>query len=90
MGSQWHLPLNPAPQVASVVPVPSLVFDLICVAEGSDDHHIEWQDQFGYWRHYQTKQNQADAYRVASRRASASGKRHRLVDGDGRLLDLID
>ena len=51
--------------------------------------NIEWQDQFGRWHHYQTKQNQADAYRVAQRRAESTGKRHRLVDGDGRLLDLI-
>ena len=50
--------------------------------------NIEWQDQFGRWHHYQTKQNQADAYRVAQRRAASTGKRHRLVDGDGRLLDL--
>jgi hypothetical protein len=52
--------------------------------------NIEWQDQFGYWRHYQTKQNQADAYRVAQRRAESIKKRHRLVDDDGRLIDLID
>ena len=52
--------------------------------------NIEWQDQHGNWHHYQTKQNQADAYRVAQRRAESTGKRHRLVDGDGRLLDLID
>jgi hypothetical protein len=52
--------------------------------------NIEWQDQFGYWRHYQTKQNQADAYRVASRRASSTGKRHRLIDERGNLLDLLD
>jgi len=51
---------------------------------------IEWQDQFGRWHHFQSKQNQADAYRVAQRRAESTGKRHRLVDGDGRLLDLID
>jgi hypothetical protein len=51
--------------------------------------NIEWQDQFGRWKHYQTKQNQADAYRVAQRRAETTGKRHRLVDGDGRLLDLL-
>ena len=52
--------------------------------------NIEYQDQFGRWHHYQTKQNQVDAYRVAQRRAESTGKRHRLVDGDGRLLDLID
>jgi len=52
--------------------------------------NILWQDQHGNWHHYQTKQNQADAYRVAQRRAESTGKRHRLVDGDGHLLDLID
>jgi hypothetical protein len=52
--------------------------------------NIEWQDQFGRWHHYQSKQNQADAYRVAQRRTESTGKRHRLVDGAGRLLDLID
>ena len=52
--------------------------------------NIEWQDQHGNWHHYQSKQNQADAYRVAQRRAQSTGKRHRLVDGDGHLLDLID
>jgi len=53
-------------------------------------NNIEWQDQFGRWQHYQTKQNQADAYRVAQRRAESTGKRHRLVDDRGTLLDLVD
>jgi hypothetical protein len=52
--------------------------------------NIQWQDQHGNWHHYQTKQNQADAYRVAQRRAESTGKRHRLVDDQRRLLDLID
>jgi hypothetical protein len=51
---------------------------------------IEWQDQFGRWHHYQTKQNQADAYRVAQRRAQLTGKRHRLADDRGNLLDLLN
>ena len=51
---------------------------------------IEWQDQHGNWHHYQTKQNQADAYRVAQRRAESTRKRHRLVDDGGRLLDLLE
>ena len=52
--------------------------------------NIEYQDQFGYWKHFQTKQNQADAYRVAQRRAESTKKRHRLVGGDGRMLDLLE
>ena len=52
--------------------------------------NIEWQDQNGNWHHYQSKQNQADAYRVAKRRAESGGKRHRLIDERGTLLDLVD
>jgi len=52
--------------------------------------NIEWQDQFSRWHHYQIKQNQSDAYRVAQRRAESTGKRHRLLNDQGRLLDLID
>jgi len=51
--------------------------------------NIEHQDQFGRWHHYQTKQNQADACRVAQHRAESTGKRHRLVNSDGRLMDLL-
>jgi len=50
---------------------------------------IEWQDQNGNWHLYQSKQNQADAYRVAKNRAESTKKRHRLVDGDGRLLEIM-
>ena len=51
---------------------------------------ISWQMQFGNWQHYQTKHNEADAYRVAKRRAKATAKRHRLTTEDGVLLDLIE
>ena len=27
--------------------------------------HIQWQNTWGQWRHFQTKQNERDAYRVA-------------------------
>jgi hypothetical protein len=50
---------------------------------------IESQDQHGNWHHYQTKQNEADAYRVAQRHAEVTKKRHRLVDDAGYLLELI-
>lgn len=51
--------------------------------------NIEWQDQHGRWHHLQSKQNQTDAYRVAMQRAASTGKRHRLVDDSGRLLELL-
>jgi len=52
--------------------------------------NIEWQDQNGNWRHYQSKQNQADAYRVAQSRAESTGRRHRLVDAQGKPTELLD
>jgi len=53
-------------------------------------HQIQWQDQFGRWQHYQTQHNQPSAYRTAKQRARSTGKRHRLVDAQGNLLDLIN
>lgn len=52
--------------------------------------NIEWQDQNANWHHYQTKQNQADAYRVAQRRAESTGMRHRLVDDNENLMDILN
>jgi hypothetical protein len=34
--------------------------------------NIEWQDQFGRWHHYQSKQNQADAIQVTKRCAEST------------------
>ena len=51
--------------------------------------NIEWKDQFGRWHHFQTKQHQADAYRVAQRRAESTGKRHRQVDDSGNKESMI-
>ena len=45
---------------------------------------IEYQDQFGSWKHFQTKHNEADAFRVASRRAQSTGKRHRLLSNQSK------
>jgi hypothetical protein len=51
---------------------------------------IQYQDQFGKWHRLQEKHNAADAYRTAKARARNTGKRHRLVDAEGRLLDLVE
>ena len=51
---------------------------------------IQWQDQFGRWQHYQIQHHQPSAYRTAKQRARSTGKRHRLVDAQGNLLDLVD
>jgi len=52
--------------------------------------HIQYQDQVGAWKHYTTKHHQGDAYRTAANHAKSTGKRHRLVDEDGNLLDLVE
>ena len=49
---------------------------------------IQYQDLWGTWRPYQTKHNERDL-RTASNRARSTGKRHRLVDENGNLLDLV-
>ena len=51
---------------------------------------IQWQDPFGRWHRFQEKHNQADAFRTAQARARSTGKRHRLVDEHGQLLDLLE
>ena len=51
---------------------------------------LQYQDQFGKWHRYQEKHNEGDAFRTAKARAKATGKRFRIVDADGRLLDLVD
>ena len=52
--------------------------------------HIQWQDQHLRWHHYQTMHNEREAFRVASNRACSTGQRHRLVDDQTRLLDLVE
>ena len=52
---------------------------------------IKWQDQFGYWKHYQMMHHLPSAYKTAQFRSKTMKKRMRLVDATtGSLLDLID
>ena len=53
-------------------------------------YHIHWQTQFGTWQKYTTKHNEADAFRVMRRRVATTGKRHKLTDGNGNLIDLLN
>lgn len=52
--------------------------------------HVEYQNQFNNWNHYQTKHNEVDAYRVGKNRANQTGKRQRLVNESGSLLDMVE
>ena len=51
---------------------------------------IQWQDQFGRWQRYGEQHHEASAFRTAQARARSTGKRHRLVDGQGNLLDILE
>ncbi len=48
---------------------------------------LQYQDQFGTWKHYTMKHNERDAYRTMKRRAEATGKRMRMVDEEGQLQE---
>ena len=50
-------------------------------------YFIQWQDQFGKWQQFTTKVNERDAYRTAAARAKSTGKRHKMVDEKGNLVD---
>ena len=52
--------------------------------------HIQWESQHRQFVHFQTMNHLPSARRKAEKRARSTGKRHRLVDDDGRLLDLIN
>tara|TARA_B100001996_G_scaffold227966_1_gene175618 strand:+ start:1622 stop:1795 length:174 start_codon:yes stop_codon:yes gene_type:complete len=53
-------------------------------------YHIQWQNQHGAWVKYLTKTNEADTFRTMKRRATTTGKRHRMTDDAGRMLDVVD
>ena len=50
---------------------------------------IQWRDQFGNYRNYQTQHGRTSAYRTAETKARQTGKVYRIVDGDGNLGDLF-
>ena len=50
---------------------------------------IQWRDQFGNYRNYQTQHGRSSAYRTAETKARQTGKVYRIVDGDGNLVDLF-
>ena len=50
---------------------------------------IQYRDQFGTYRNYQTQHGRSSAYRTAETKARQTGKVYRIVDGDGDLVDLF-
>ena len=69
--------------------LPLLLLSLAAPALAQMKFVLQYQDQFGKWHRYQEKHNEGDAYRTAKARAKATGKRFRIVDGNGNLVDLV-
>ena len=70
--------------------LPMLLLPLTAPALAQMKFVLQYQYQFGKWHRYQEKHNEGDAYRTAKARAAATGKRFRIVDGEGRLIDLVE
>ena len=69
--------------------LPLLLLSLSAPALAQMKFVLQYQDQFSKWHRYQEKHNEGDAYRTAKARAKATGKRFRIVDGNGNLVDLV-
>ena len=69
--------------------LPLLLLPLTAPALAQMKFVLKYQDQFGKWHRYQEMHNQGDAYRTAKARAKATGKRFRIVDSNGNLIDLV-
>ena len=67
-----------------------LLLSLSLPVMASPKYRIKVRNQFGSSKHFQAKHYEADAFQVASNRASSTGNRHRLDSDDGHLLDLVD
>jgi|TARA_R100000805_G_C3605875_1_gene106309 hypothetical protein len=50
---------------------------------------IQWRDQFFRYHNYQTQHGRTSAYKTAETRTRQTGKVHRIIDGDGNLVDLF-
>ena len=51
---------------------------------------IQFQDLWGYWKHYRTTHHEPTAFKEASNSAKSTGKRHRLVDSSNHILDILE
>ena len=51
--------------------------------------YLSYEDQFGNFIQYQTKNNLADAIRTAKIKSEQMNRRFKLTNGQGEILDLI-
>ena len=57
---------------------------------GSMRIYLSYEDQFGNFVQYQTKNNLADAIRTAKIKSKQMNRRFKLTNDQGSLLDLIN
>ena len=69
--------------------LPLMLLSLAVSALAQMKFIVQYENQFSKWHRFQEKHNEADAVRTAKVRAKATGKRFRVVDADGCLIDLI-
>ena len=50
---------------------------------------MEEQLPSGYWYQYSRGNNQRICYIRATQRAASNGRRNRLIDDEGRIIDII-
>ena len=52
--------------------------------------YIEWLDQHNRWNKYSSYHHQPTANKSAYNRAKLKGKRYRIIDSSGQLIDLFE
>ena len=58
-------------------------------AMAAPKYKIQVRNQFGGWQQYQTIHHLPSASRSAQTKATQSGNQYRIIDEDGKLLDLF-
>ena len=52
--------------------------------------YIEWLDQHNRWNKYSSYHHQPTAFKSASNRARSTGKKHRIINSYGQLIDVFE
>ena len=50
---------------------------------------IQWRDAFGEYHNYKIQYEKKFAYKTAEQRARYTNKVYRIIDGDGKLINLF-
>ena len=49
---------------------------------------IQWRDAFGEYHNYKIQYEKTSAYKSAEQRARYTNKVYRIIDGDGKLINI--